>query len=202
MSEAWLYRNLLGIWAGWRTKPVNYAHWNFRPLCANCHGYAYSFQLLYSRYTKLQFSAPPHSSRFSPTPKQVDFQIFVFIKVGKKNLMMKQISKNNSLLISPWKLTQALLRQQAASCSQWEMTQWPLTQHNVFQQFSTAPEMCVCVRERGGGKREMGPSSTILMSRSVNNELEGILKEAIEVLRYYPITYLRKTNNNFSSGRD
>ena len=33
----------------------------------------------------------------------------------------------------------------------------------------------------------------------VNNELEEIWKESIEVLRYYPVTYLRKTKNNFSS---
>ena len=109
-----------------------------------------------------------------------------FHQIGKKNLMMKQISKNNSLLISPWKLTQALLRQQAASCTNVLPT---ITQHNVFQQFSTAPEMCVCVcereRERGRQReREIGPRSTILMSRIVNNELEGIWKEAIEVLRY------------------
>jgi hypothetical protein len=49
------------------------------------------------------------------------------------------------------------------------------------------------VREREREReRERGPSSTILMLRIVeyfvNNELEGIWKEAIEVLRYYPVT--------------
>jgi hypothetical protein len=67
----------------------------------------------------------------------------------------------------------------------------------------------VCERERERKReryreREISPSSTILMSRIVehfvNNELGGIWKEAIEVFRYYPVTYLRKTKKNFSSG--
>jgi hypothetical protein len=65
--------------------------------------------------------------------------------------------------------------------------------------------VCVCEIERGGGReREGSPSSTILMSWNVeyfvNNELEGIWKEANEVLRYYPVIYLRKTKISFSSG--
>jgi len=34
----------------------------------------------------------------------------------------------------------------------------------------------------------------------VNKKLEGIWKEATEVLRYYPVIYLKETKNNFTMG--
>jgi len=68
---------------------------------------------------------------------------------------------------------------------------------------STAPS-ARCFLHKRIRDRGTGPSSTILMSRIVeyfvNNELEEIWKEAIEVFTYYPVIYLRKTKNNFSSG--
>ena len=80
--------------------------------------------------------------------------------------------------------------------SQWEITQWPLTRHNVFQQFSTAPKMCVCEweieteRDRERNRPEQHNFNVtdcwILREQWAGRDLEGIDRSLKILPRHLP----------------